>query len=123
MPGAACRLRCRRRSCRARTAPGARDVVFVGFKRRPCAGSCRHYGVLAETLLRLLFGLGLGFEVVLAAPLFVGFARFGSLALSPLCGFAQAADKCFLLSNLALFRFAQPSVVERVDARFLLFFS
>src|SRR5215468_2941684 len=122
LPGAARRLWCRRRSRRARTAPRAWDVVVVGLQRRPRAGPCRHYGLLAETFLRFLLGLDLGFEVVLATPLFVGLARFGGFALSPLGGFAQAADKCFLLSNLALFRFAQPSVIERMYARFLLFF-
>src|SRR6266478_5940816 len=103
-------------------APRAGDLFLVGLERRPCAGPSRRYGVLAETFLRLLLGLELGFELVLATPLFVGFARFGGLALSPLGGFTQGADKCFLLRNLALFRFAQPSVVERVDARLLLFF-
>src|SRR5260370_1112128 len=109
LPRAACRLRCRRRSRRARTAPCARDLFLVGLERRPCAGPSRRYGVLAETFLRLLLGLELGFELVLATPLFVGFARFGGLALSPLGGFTQGADKSFLLRNLAPFRFATPS--------------
>src|SRR5262249_29133756 len=38
-------------------------------------------------------------------------------------GLAHGADERFLFRNLALFGFAQPGVIERVDARLLLFLS
>ncbi len=119
---AARRPRRRRGSRCARTAACARNILLVGLERGARARPCNRDGVLAEAFLRFLLGLEFGLEVVLAAPLFIGLARFGGLALGSLGGFAHAADECFLFRNLALFRFAQPGVVERVDARPLFFF-
>src|SRR5262249_28087303 len=110
----------RRRSSRPGTAACAGNIILVGLERGPCAGPRRQNGVLAKTLLGLLLRLELGFEVVLATPLFVDLARFGCLALGSLGRFSHAADESFFFRNLALFRFAQPGIVERVDARLLL---
>src|SRR5215471_817041 len=104
-----------------RAAARARGLVVVGLERRPRAGPRRRNAVLAEAFLRLLLGLELGLEVVFTALLFVGLACFGGLAFGALGGLAHTADKRFLFRNLALFGFAQPGVVERVHARFLLF--
>src|SRR5215831_813855 len=123
LPAAARRLRRWCRSRRAGSAAGARDIILVGLERGPCARPRRQHGVLAETLLRLLFGLELGFKVVFAAPLLIGLARLRSLTLGSLGGLAHGADERFLFRNLALFGFAQPGVIERVDTRLLLFLS
>src|SRR5262249_46024025 len=103
----------------ATAAARARGLILIGLERRPRGRRSRR-GILAEALLRFLLGLDLGLEVVLAALVLVGLARLRGLALPALCGPPRLADERFLLRDLALFRLAQPGIVERMDARLLL---
>ena len=116
-----------RRRCRARgdaAAPrAARSFLFVGFKRGSGRGRRleRRRGLCAEPLLGDFVGLALGLFVVLAPFFFVALARFGLCTVGFLELFTRLPNPRFLFGDLALFRFAQTRVGERVCARAALF--
>src|SRR5205085_523628 len=120
LSGAAGRLGSGCRPRRADAASCARRLVLVRLKR----GSSARTGdqVLAEPFLGLLLGFELGLQIVLATLLLVGFARFRCFVLDALGFFARLADERFLFRNLALLRFAQAGIVERMNASLLLLF-
>ena len=117
------RRRCRSRRS-ARTAANARSLFLVGLERRPRGGGgpCGRRGVLAETLLRLLLGLELGFELVLATLLLIGLTGLGGVALAPLHALARLPDQRLFLGNLALLGLAQPGIAQRARTGRALFF-
>jgi hypothetical protein len=118
------RRRCRSRRS-TRTAANARSLFLVGLERRPRGGGGPRgrRRVLTETLLRLLLGLELGFELVLATLLLIGLSGLGGVALAPLHAFARLPDQRLFLGNLALLGLAQPGIPQRARTGGALFFS
>ena len=110
-----------RRTSRDAASSAARRLFFLGFKGRPGA-SRLHQRFRAEAPLGHLVGFALGFFVVLAPLVFVSLARFSGRAVGAFGFFAALADARLFLSDLALFRLAQPRVGERMRASAAFFF-
>ena len=85
---------------------------------RCCSGACVF---AAEALLGFLFGLALGFFVVLVALVFLALARFGGFALGLSIASRLARRRGFFLGDLAFFGFAHARIAERMRARAALF--